>query len=90
MYIYIYMRGSGLLCREVQLKKRHPSTGALVLKNGPCVLTYVCGIKFVLCAGLSLCYVWDLVCLMCGIQSVLCEGFSPCYVRDLVCVMCGL
>ena len=43
-----------------------------------------------LCAGLSLCYVRDLVCVMCGIKSVLCAVFGLCYVQSLVCVMCSL
>ena len=50
----------------------------------------MCGIQSVLCAGLSLCYVRDLVCVMYGIEFVLSMGFSLCYVRDLVCVMCSL
>ena len=43
-----------------------------------------------LCAVFSLCYVWDLVCLMCSLQSVLCAGFSLCYVQSLICVMCSI
>ena len=40
----------------------------------------VCGIKSVLCAGFSLCYVQSLVCVVCSLHSVLCAVVSLSYV----------
>ena len=45
---------------------------------------------YVLCVGVNLCHVQDVVCVMCRLLSVLCAGFSMCYVQSLVCVMCSL
>ena len=62
------------------------------------LLCVMCVIWSVLCAGLRLCcvpdiicvtYVRDSVCVTCGVQFVMCAGFSLCGVNDLVCVMCS-
>ena len=84
------MRGSGLLCSHVHLKKQHPPKRAEVLTNEPWMHIYVYVIEPVLCAGFSLCYVQCLVCVMCSLWSGLCAVFSLCYVRVLVPLMCGL
>ena len=44
---------------------------------------------YVLCVGVSLRHVQDVVCVLCRLLSVLCAGFSTCYVQSLVCVMCS-
>ena len=52
----------------------------------PSLLPKATGVRtpFFPMAGSSLCYVWDLVCVMYRILSMLCAEFSPCYVQSLV------
>ena len=64
---YVYMRVSCLLSSHVKLAKVTPPHPRLSFDKWA-LYAYICLLdSFCLSAGLSLCYVWDLVGAMCGL-----------------------
>ena len=75
MHIYIYTHyvkickgiWVALLSSQVQLKTATSSYPGLSVDKWT-MYAYICaGLKSVLCVGLSLCYVWEFVCVMCSL-----------------------
>ena len=76
IYIHVYVAVSHWLSSQENRKDRLPEPAHELRSH-------------LLCAGVSLCYVQLLVCLMRSCLSVLCASFSLCSVRILVSVMCS-